>query len=133
MTAMDGAFDLDLAAAALRADLTDVHILLKVLSDQLADALGDRLAVRRAGGRFRKPGAIEAVEIALGNDQFVASLAGSSLTCSIAHASGGIRIRSEQVGIDEWITRLLGALQDEAKHSQATRVALENIVIKGHP
>jgi hypothetical protein len=128
---MGGGFDLDLATASLRADSTDVRILLKVLSDQLADALGDRLTIRRPGGRLRRSEVIQGMEIALGSDLFSASLSGSSLECSIAHLSGGIKIRSDRVGLDEWISRLLLALQDEAKHSQATRVALENLVIKG--
>jgi hypothetical protein len=128
-----GEFDLDLATAALRADSGDVRILLKALSDQLSGALGDRLKLLRSGGRLRRSESIEGIEIALGNDVFSASLSGSSLACSIARLSGGIKIRSEQVGVDEWITRLVVALQEEAVHSQATRVALENIVIKGHP
>jgi hypothetical protein len=45
------------------------------------------------------------------------------------HASGGIRIRSEQVGMDAWLTRLLTILHNEAAHSEQTRLALENIVI----
>ncbi len=132
MVEEDDGFDLDLATAALRADSGDVQILLKVLSQQLSEALGDRLAVRRAGGRFRKSESIEGLAIDLGNDQYSASLQGSSLTCSVSHASGGIRIRSEQIDVDEWIGRLLRALQEEAAHSQATRAALENIVIRGH-
>jgi hypothetical protein len=132
MVEEDDGFDLDLATAALRADSGDVRILLKVLSQQLSEALGDRLVVRRAGGRFRKSESIEALAIDLGSDQFSASLKGSSLTCSISHASGGIRIRSEQVEVDEWIGRLLRALREEAAHSQATRAALESIVIRGH-
>jgi hypothetical protein len=128
----DDAFDFDLATASLRADSGDVRILLQVLCEQLADALGDKMQIRRGGGRFRKSSAVEGVSIDLGSDQFAATLDGSSLTCSIARASGGIRIRSEQVQVDEWLSRLLRALQDEATHSQATRVALENIVIRGH-
>ena len=42
--------DLELAAASLRADGTDVRILVKVLADQLAEALGSRLEVKRSGG-----------------------------------------------------------------------------------
>ncbi len=51
------------------------------------------------------------------------------MRCSIGHSSGGIRIRSEQVGMDAWLTRLLTTLQSEAANSEQTRLALENIVI----
>jgi hypothetical protein len=36
------------------------------------------------------------------------------------------------VYMDQWITRLLQALQAEAAHSDKARLALENIVIGGH-
>jgi hypothetical protein len=128
---MDESFDLELAAASLRADGTDVHVLLKVLVDQLSDALGDRLRVERSGGRFRKSQEIKSLSVAMGDDQFEAVVEGPSLRCTIGHASGGIRIRSQSVTLDEWIARLLGALQAEAAHSQSARLALENIVIGG--
>jgi hypothetical protein len=128
---MDESFDLELAAASLRADGTDVHVLLKVLVDQLSDALGDRLHVEQSGGRFRKSHEIKSLNVAMGDDQFEAVVEGPSLRCTIGHASGGIRIRSESVTLDDWIARLLAALQAEAAHSQSARLALENIVIGG--
>ena len=42
------------------------------------------------------------------------------MRCTIGHSSGGIRIRSEQVGMDAWLTRLLTTLQAEAAHSEQT-------------
>jgi hypothetical protein len=68
----------------------------------------------------------------LGNDTLEAVVEGASVRCTIGHSSGGIRIRSEQVGMDAWLTQLLSTLQSEAAHSEQTRAALENIVI-GEP
>ncbi len=127
----DHAFDLSLAVSQLAANSTDLHIMLKVLVQQLSDALGNRLAVERAGGRFRKSDEIKSVRIILGDDTLEASVDGPSVRCSIGHASGGIRIRSEQVGMNVWLTRLLSILQAEAQTSEQTRQALENIVIGG--
>jgi hypothetical protein len=104
--------------------------MLKLLVAQLAGVLGDRIAVERAG-RFRKSDEIKSVRITLGDDTLEAVVAGATVRCSIGHASGGIRIRSEQVGMDEWLTRLLATLQSEATHSEQTRLALENILIGG--
>ncbi len=131
MSNADDSFDLEVAAAALRADSSDVRILLKVLVERLADALGARLIVRRAGGLRRKSQEIRSVVANLGDDQFSAEIDGASLRCAIGHSSGGIRIRSEQVDVDTWLSRLLERLNTEATHSQATRLALENIVIGG--
>jgi hypothetical protein len=123
--------DLELAAASLRADGSDVRILVKVLADQLIDALGTRLQVRRAGGRFRKSDEIRSLAITMGDDQFDAEVDGDVLRCTVGHSSGGIRIRSEKVSVDVWLARLLGALKVEADHSQAVRQALESMVIGG--
>jgi hypothetical protein len=123
--------DLELAAASLRADGTDVRILVKALADQLTEALGSRLDVKRAGGRFRKSDEIQSIRITLDDDQFDAEVDGSTLRCTIGHSSGGIRIRSEKVGVDDWLARLLAVLKAEAAHSQAVRQALESMVIGG--
>ena len=128
---MDDSMDLELAAASLRADGSDVRLLVKVLVDKLSDALGSRLEVTRAG-RFRKSGEIRSIRISMGDDQFDAEVDGSTLKCTIGRSSGGIRIRSEKVDVDTWLNRLLTVLKAEAANSQAVRLALENMVIGGN-
>jgi hypothetical protein len=130
---MDDSMDLELAAASLRADGSDVRILVKVLADQLADALGSRLEVRRSGGRFRKSDGIRSILISIDDDQFEAEVDGDTLRCTIGHSSGGIRIRTDKVDVDTWLARLLSVLKTEAAHSQSVRRALETIVIGGTP
>jgi hypothetical protein len=126
----DASFDLNMAVAQLASNSTDLHLMLKLLVAQLSDALGGRIVVERAG-RFRKSEEIKSVRITLGDDTLEATVEGPSVRCNIGHASGGIRIRSEQVGMDVWLTRLLSTLQAEAQTSEQTRQALENIVIGG--
>jgi hypothetical protein len=121
-----------MAAASLRADGSDVGILVKVLADQLGDALGSRMEVQRAGGRFRKSDKVRSIRITMDGDQFDAEVDGNTLRCTIGHSSGGIRIRSEKVDVDEWLARLLTVLKAEAANSQAVRQALESMVIGGH-
>jgi hypothetical protein len=132
MAQMDGSYDLNLAAASLRSSSSDVHLLLKALCHELADTLGARLKIQRGTGRLRKSETITSVQITMANELFEAAIEGSSLRCAVGHFSGGVRIRNESVDMDEWIIRLLGALQDEAAHSESARRALENIVIGGH-
>ena len=126
----DDSYDLSLAVAEISANSGDLGIMLKVLVGQLADALGDRLEVERAG-RFRKSDEIKTVRVRLGDDTLDAKVEGHTVRCTVGHSSGGIRIRSEQVGMDEWLTKLLGALQAEAAHSEQARQALERVMIGG--
>lgn len=123
------AFDLSLAISSLQSNGSDSRLMLKLLVAQLAEVLGGRITVERAGGRFRKSDEIKSVQIVLGDDTLRADVDGATVRCSVGHASGGIRIRSEQVGMDAWLTRLLTILHNEASHSEQTRLALENIVI----
>ena len=115
----DAAFDLSMAVSQLASNSTDLRIMLKLLVAQLSDALGDRITVERAG-RFRKSDEIKSVRIMLGDDTLEAAVEGGTVRCTIGHSSGGIRIRSEQVGMDVWLTRLLTTLQTEAAHSEQT-------------
>jgi hypothetical protein len=126
----DSAFDLSMAVSQLASNNTDVRIMLKLLVSQLGEVLGDRMFVERSG-RFRKSDEIKSVRVTLGNDTLEADVEGPSVRCTIGHSSGGIRIRSEQVDMNAWLTRLLSILQSEAATSEQTRVALENIVIGG--
>ena len=128
----DDSLDLNIAAATLRSNSADVHILLKALSSELSSTLGERLHVEHAGGRFHKSDAIARVLFTMGNETFEAAIDGPVLHCSVGHSSGGIRIRSETLSVDEWIVSLLGALQLEAAHSESARQALEHIVIGGN-
>jgi hypothetical protein len=128
--ASDSAFDLSMAVSQLASNDTDVGIMLKLLVSQLAGVLGDRMVVERAG-RFRKSDEVKSVRITLGDDTLEAVVEGATVRCAIGHSSGGIRIRSQQCGMGEWLTRLLSALQSEAVNSERTRLALENLVIGG--
>jgi hypothetical protein len=130
VSAEDHAFDLSMAVSQLASNDTDVRIMLKLLAAQLAEVLGDRMVVERAG-RFRKSDEIRSMRVTLGDDTLDAVIEGASVRCTIGHSSGGIRIRSRQVGMDEWLTDLLSTLQSEAANSERTRLALENLVIGG--
>ncbi len=130
----DEPLDLDLLASSLRADTGDVRVLLRVLVERLSGALGSRLRVQRSGGGLlRRPEQVEGLTIDLGEDQLEATMADGQLQCLVSRRSGGIRIRSVRVSMDEWLRRLLGALKDEATTSEATRSALESLLIAGNP
>jgi hypothetical protein len=126
-----GAYDLDLATATLLSEGNDIHLLLRVLAKQLGDALGERLVLERKGGVLRRSDEIKSLQVSVAKEEFRAELDGGGVTCTIGHASGGIRIRNEQVEMSDWLRRLLTNLQTEAVHSQSARAALENIVIGG--
>ncbi len=127
----EGGFDLELAVSTLASNSGDVSLMLRLLARELSDALGPRLVVERAGGLLRRSEQVRSLQVDIDNDVLRAELNGGSVRCTIGHSSGGIRIRSEQVDMTTWLTRLLGALKSEAERSEATRQALEHIMIGG--
>ncbi len=125
----DPGLELATAVVQLQSAASDGQMLLRLLAEELGTTLGTRMTVERAGGFLRKSNQIKRIAIRLGDDDLEALSDGPSIRCSIGHGSGGIRIRSEQVSMDQWLTRLLTTVQAEAEQSESARQALENIVI----
>lgn len=123
--------DLELATTALLADSHDVRNLLKLLARQLAGTLGDRVEVRREGGFLRKSEEVRSLKVHIGDDDFTAQVERGQVTTAVAHYSGGICIRTERVDTDQWLSRLLQELQKEAASNQASRMAIEGLVMGG--
>ena len=111
-----GPLDMEMAVAALLANNKDVKMMLRVLGKNLQDALGDRVEVVHAsGGLFhRQTDEVKTITVHLDQDDYQASLDGPSVRCTVGRSSGGIRIRTEQLPVEQWLSRLLSALQEEA-------------------
>jgi hypothetical protein len=129
-----GPVDLEMAAAALLANNKDVKMMLRVLGKTLQDTVGDRVEiVRQGGGLLHRPSEdVKSITVHLGPDDYEAQLGGRSVQCSVARSSGGIRIRNEQLPVEQWLGRLLGALQKEAVNNQSARTALQNVILGGN-
>ncbi len=127
----DPGLDMAAAAATLQSAASDSAMLLKLLADELAPALGNRMVVERSRKLLRSSDEIRRITVRLGDDVLEATLDGTTISCSVGHGSGGIRIRNEQVDMATWLTRLLTAVQSESERSEAARQALERIVIGG--
>lgn len=123
--------DLELATTALLADSHDVRTLLKLLARQLAGTLGERVEVRREGGLLRRSDEVKSLKVRIGDDDFTAEVDRGQVTTAIAHNSGGICIRTERVGTNQWLARLLQELQKEADSNQQSRMAIERLVMGG--
>ena len=104
-------------------------MLLRVLADRLAGSLGDRLQVERSGGLLRRGNDIRRLTVDLGEDQLEAVVDGGSVRTTVGRSSGGIRIRTVKVTMDEWLRRLLESLRSEAASSEASRAALESLML----
>ena len=125
--------DMQMAAAAVLADNKDVKVLLRVLGSNLKESLGERVQVAHgSGGLLRhQSDEVKSITVHLGQDDYEAHVDGGTVRCTIGRSSGGIRIRSEQLPVEQWLVRLLGALQEEAVNNQSARAALQSVIIGG--
>jgi hypothetical protein len=130
---LPGPADMEMAAAALLANNKDTKMMLRILGKSLQESLGDRVEVAHGGGGLfrRQSDEVKSITVRLEQDEYQAALDGPSVRCTVGRSSGGIRIRSEQLPVEQWLTRLLSALQTEAASNQSAQAALQNVIVGG--
>ncbi len=124
----DANLDLDLLAAALRADSSDLGAFVEVLAVKLEQAVPQAVTVdRRRDGLF---GARRVRRIALdaGDQRLELGVLGHGLETRCSRLSGGIVLKSEPLDTEAWLAALGQALALEARRSQTTRRALERLL-----
>jgi signal transduction histidine kinase len=120
--------DIDLLAASLRADSGDVHTFVEALAAKLEDAVPGAVAVdRRRDGLFG-PKLVRRIALDAGGRRLELRASGAGIQTSCGRLSGGIVLKSEMVDTDAWLRVLGEALAEQARHSNATRQALERLL-----
>jgi hypothetical protein len=121
--------DLDLLAAALRADTSDLDAYLEGLAVKLEQAVPGRVRVdRRRAGLFG-PKAVRSVALEAGDRRLeLARTSGGTLEARAAKVSGGIVLKNETIDVEEWVAALGQVLAAEAQRSETTRRALERLL-----
>jgi hypothetical protein len=121
--------DLDLLAASLRADASDVDAFVESLAVKLEDAIPKGVSVDRRRTGLRGPKLVRQIQVDLGDQRLDLLVRGGSLETRRAKLSGGIVLKNEQLDIDAWLAALGAALAAEARRSETTRQALERLLI----
>jgi hypothetical protein len=124
-----GSTDLDLLAASLRADASDLDAFVEGLAVKLEDAVPGRVQVSRSGG-FRKPKRVQRIALDAGDLRLELSYNGGALETSCSRLSGGIVLKRESLDTDAWVAALGEVLAEEAKRSETTRAALERLIMR---
>jgi hypothetical protein len=122
------ALDVDLLAASLRADSSDLAAYAEALAAKLGEALPGAVRVQRARAGLFGPRRVESIALDAGNERFELRVRHGSVETVCARVSGGIVLKTEPVGTDEWLRRLSAALAAAADRSLTTRQALERLL-----
>jgi hypothetical protein len=120
--------DLDSVVASLRADAADVTVFFQVLASKLSDSMPGSVVLAREGGMFKKEHPVKRITISAGDDVLEAELKHGSITAQHAHAVRGIRLRTEQLGFDDWLRRLVEVLSRQSQSNAAASAALRSLV-----
>ncbi|MBV9817703.1 MAG: hypothetical protein JOZ07_05065 [Solirubrobacterales bacterium] len=121
--------DIDLVAAALRADAGDAATFVESLATKLQAALPGAVDVeRRRDGLFGAK-RVSRISLRAGDERLELRTRSGSIECSRARLSGGIVLRSETLDTDDWLRALSRALSDQARRNQTTRQALQRLLM----
>jgi hypothetical protein len=120
----------DLVAASLRADTTDLVAFVEALAVKLEGALPGDVTVTRKGGGLLSRGTRRVQRISVGMDEgrYDLEWAGQQIQTSRCNEVRGIVIKSERLGLDEWIDALSRELTERAQQSERSRIAIQRLL-----
>ncbi len=122
------AVDLDLLAASLRADSSDLGVFVESLATKLEEAVPGRVRIdRRRSGMFG-PKEVRGLAVDLGDRRLELRAERGTVQTRCSRLSGGIVLKNEVLETDEWLAALSEALAGEARRSETTRKALERLL-----
>jgi hypothetical protein len=131
-------WDLEVLATELRRHSGDLSLYAGFLLTTLTSALpAEMIEVERKGsllGRLRgAESPVVAVTVRLGDQGFTLrrDAVGRPAQATVRHESGGIALRTETVGLDEWSRRLAAALGTYAERNAAAAEALSRFTLPG--
>jgi hypothetical protein len=122
--------DIDLPAAALRADGTELEISIEALATGLEQALPGIASVerRKVGGFRSKRREVRRIAVSLGDQQFELRRTDQGLQCTRHKVVRGITLSREELAMADWIAELVGGVTRRAEVSDRDRVALEGLL-----
>ncbi len=123
--------DLDLVAAALRADLSDIAAFVEGLATRLDAALPGLVEIKRVRSGFRGPRLVAEIIVVAGDQRLVLRRDGGRVSAVRSRVSGGIAIKTDTLELDDWLALLAQAVAAQARSSERTRQALERLVLEG--
>jgi hypothetical protein len=118
--------DIDLVAASLRADADDLRVFVETLATKLEQSFPGRCRVGRAG--LLGKGSVRQISVAVGESRYELMHDNGAISTRRSSVVRGISLKSEELGLDEWIDSLAAQMVAEAGRSERGRLALERLV-----
>jgi hypothetical protein len=120
----------DLLAASLRADTTDLKAFLEVLAVKLEGALPDQTVITRQSKLFSREHPVREITITLGDYQYRISREQQGPLITLrAKVVRGIVLKTDQLPMEQWIEELAEGLATHAGQNAQARSALERFLL----
>ncbi|HWE11118.1 MAG TPA: hypothetical protein VG325_17350 [Solirubrobacteraceae bacterium] len=120
--------DIDLLAASLRADASDLGAFVEALAVKLEEAVPGAVRVERRRSGLRGPKLVRRIAVDAGGQRLELRIGDGAVQTYCSRLSGGIVLKTEQLDTDAWLRALGEALAAQAQLSQSTRQALERLL-----
>ena len=120
----------DMLAASLRSDTTDLKAFMEVLAVKLEGALPDQTVVARQSKLFSREHPVREILITLGDYQYrISREQQGPLFTQRAKVVRGIVLKTDQLPMEQWIEELAEGLAAHAGQSAQARMALERFLL----
>lgn len=121
--------DVDLLAAALRADSADLDEYGEQLARKLEQALPHNTKVERRRQGLLGPRRVTRITVTLPQERLELTTLPGGFEARYARVSGGIAVKHEALELDGWVRRLSEALLAESQRTDTARQALRDLLI----
>ncbi|MGH2857263.1 MAG: hypothetical protein ACRDMJ_07230 [Solirubrobacteraceae bacterium] len=120
--------DIDLLAASLRADASDLGAFVEALAAKLEAAVPGGVRVERPRGRLFGARRVQRIVLDAGERRLELCAGDGNVDTFCSRLSGGIVLKREALEMDAWMRALGEALAVQARQSATTRQALERLL-----
>ena len=114
----------EVLASSLRADAGDTKSFLEVLATKLGNALPTRTAIERESHLFSREKPVKSISIELGEFRYQIGHQHGALAAQRTRVVRGIALKTDALGVDDWLDSLSQGLTELAQQSAQDRAAL---------
>src|SRR5438128_12476808 len=121
----------EMLAASLRSDTTDVKAFMEALAVKLEGSLPNQTTVTRHSSLFSREHPVKEIAVTMGDYQYrISHERQGPVMTQRAKVVRGIVLKTEQIPVDQWIEELAEAMAQVAANNAQARVALERFLLQ---
>jgi hypothetical protein len=124
----DGGLGFEILASSLRADAGDAKAFLEALATKLGGALPSRTEIQRESHLFSSHKPVKQISLTVGEFRYQIGHQHGTLAALRTRVVRGIALKTEALGVDQWLDELTQALLQLAEQSAQDRAALQRML-----